>query len=188
MAATVLGPQLHKFDESYLEGLRTRDAATEAHFVSYFSPLLRLKLRKRYLSPEHIQDVLQETFLRVIDKLHSKDGIRQAESFGAFVNRVCANVLHESYRHVARFGALDDLPAEPPDESMGPQGRLDVEEMKRSVHRTLGRLSPKDRNLLRAVFLEERDKDEVCDELGVDRNYLRLLLHRAKHQFAGQHQ
>jgi RNA polymerase sigma-70 factor (ECF subfamily) len=36
---------------------------------------------------------------------------------------------------------------------------------------------------LRAVFLEERDKDEVCTELGVDRDYLRVLLHRAKASF-----
>jgi RNA polymerase sigma-70 factor (ECF subfamily) len=36
---------------------------------------------------------------------------------------------------------------------------------------------------LQAVFLEERDKDEVCTELGVDRDYLRVLLHRAKGSF-----
>jgi RNA polymerase sigma-70 factor (ECF subfamily) len=33
------------------------------------------------------------------------------------------------------------------------------------------------------VFLEERDKNEVCRELGVDREYLRVLLHRAKQAF-----
>jgi RNA polymerase sigma-70 factor (ECF subfamily) len=36
---------------------------------------------------------------------------------------------------------------------------------------------------LKEVFLEERNKDEVCDEFGVDRNYLRVLLHRAKRNF-----
>jgi RNA polymerase sigma-70 factor (ECF subfamily) len=36
---------------------------------------------------------------------------------------------------------------------------------------------------LRAVFLDERDKDEICTELGVDRDYLRVLLHRAKASF-----
>jgi RNA polymerase sigma-70 factor, ECF subfamily len=36
---------------------------------------------------------------------------------------------------------------------------------------------------LREVFLEERDKDEVCRDYGVDREYLRVLLHRAKQSF-----
>jgi RNA polymerase sigma-70 factor (ECF subfamily) len=30
------------------------------------------------------------------------------------------------------------------------------------------------------IFIEERDKDDVCRELGIDRDYLRVLLHRAK--------
>ncbi len=41
----------------------------------------------------------------------------------------------------------------------------------------------RDRSLLKAVFLDERDRDEVCRELGVDREYLRVLLHRAKQAF-----
>jgi RNA polymerase sigma-70 factor (ECF subfamily) len=33
------------------------------------------------------------------------------------------------------------------------------------------------------VLLEERDKDEVCAELGLSRDYLRVLVHRAKQSF-----
>jgi RNA polymerase sigma-70 factor (ECF subfamily) len=36
---------------------------------------------------------------------------------------------------------------------------------------------------LREIFLEERDKDAVCQDFGVDRDYLRVLLHRAKQAF-----
>ena len=41
----------------------------------------------------------------------------------------------------------------------------------------------RDRDLLRAIFLEEKEKDEICREFGVDREYLRVLLHRAKERF-----
>jgi len=44
-------------------------------------------------------------------------------------------------------------------------------------------LEPRDRLLLKAVFLDERDRDEVCREFGVERDYLRVLLHRAKQEF-----
>ncbi len=52
-----------------------------------------------------------------------------------------------------------------------------------AVREVLDGLKERDRGLLRAVFLEERDKDEVCREMGVDREYLRVLLHRAKGAF-----
>ena len=42
----------------------------------------------------------------------------------------------------------------------------------------LGSLSTKERSLLQAV-LEERDKDEICRDFGVNREYLRVLMHRA---------
>jgi RNA polymerase sigma-70 factor (ECF subfamily) len=51
------------------------------------------------------------------------------------------------------------------------------------VRHVLNGLNERDRSLLQAVFLEERDKDEVCTEFGVDRDYLRVLLHRAKASF-----
>ena len=44
-------------------------------------------------------------------------------------------------------------------------------------------MTPKDRFLICAIFLDERDKDEVCREQGVRRDYMRVLLHRAKKRF-----
>ena len=54
--------QFFVFDASYVEKLRSGDARTEADFVSYFSELIRLKLRSRLSSNEAIEDVRQETF------------------------------------------------------------------------------------------------------------------------------
>jgi len=53
----------------------------------------------------------------------------------------------------------------------------------KQVRQILEKLSERDRRLLREVFLEERDKDDVCREYGVNRDHLRLLLHRARNQF-----
>ena len=40
-------------------------------------------------------------------------------------------------------------------------------------------LAPRERDLIRKIFFQEMEKDEVCDQLGVSRDYLRVLLHRA---------
>src|SRR6476646_12252783 len=95
--------------------------------------------------------------------------------------------LRESYRSRARIKPLDDLQCDPTDKSPAPDGMLLAAETKRQVQRVLARLDLKDRNILRAVFFEQRDKDEVCGELGVSREYLRVLLHRAKQQFMAEY-
>lgn len=178
----------HQFNESYLHGLRAQDMETEAHFVSYFSRILQNKLRRHLACPEHIKDVQQETLLRTWAAVRTEGGIRQPERFGAFVSSVCNNILRESYRQRSRTRALDDLQADSTDNALGPDAVLLASETKSQVRDVLQRLCPKDRKLLMAVFFEQRDKDEVCRELGVSRNYLRVLLHRARQQFMAQYQ
>ena len=62
-------------------------------------------------------------------------------------------------------------------------GFLVSKQTREQVRKVLERLPEKDRQLLRAIFLEEKEKDQVCSEFGVDRDYLRVLLHRAKNNF-----
>jgi RNA polymerase sigma-70 factor (ECF subfamily) len=178
---------LHEFNETYVRGLRAQDTTIEAHFVSYFSRLLQSRLRRRLACSENIKDVQQETFLRALTAIRAKGGIRQPERFGAFVSSVCNNILRESYRSRARYRSMDDSPLETPDQASSPEGVLVTAEARQRVQAVLGRMSEKDQKVLRAVFIEQRSKDEVCRELGVSRNYLRVLLHRAKQQFAAHY-
>jgi RNA polymerase sigma-70 factor (ECF subfamily) len=175
--------QSHKFDEAYLRALRAQNAEIEAHFVRYFTPLIQIKLRKRKCAPDQVQDVLQETLLRVLKLVRGEFAVRQPERFGALVNSVCTNVLRESYRARTRYDALDDLQIDPPDKAARPDEMLAAKELRSKVQQILSGLSERDRDLLKFVFLEERDKDEVCEKLGVTRDYLRVLLCRAKEQF-----
>ena len=178
----------HQFTESYLHGLRVQDITTEAHFVAYFSRILQNKLRRRLACPEHIKDVQQETLLRAWAAVRAEGGIRQPERFGAFVTSVCNNILRESYRSHARTRPLEDLQVDPTDQSPAPDGMLLADETRRQVQKVMAKLPVRDRKLLRAVFFEQRDKDEVCFELGVSREYLRVLLHRAKQQFMAEYE
>ncbi len=183
-ARSVTAVLRHAFDSAYIERLGHGDPQTEAHFHAYFGELILIKARARRLTPALADDVRQETFLRVLRTLRSPGGLRSAESFGAFVNSVCNNVLRERGRDQKRHptGAVE--PANMPDEvTPSAEQRLITEERTRSVRLVIEGLAPKDRELLRALFMEEQGKDEVCERLGVSRDYLRVLLHRAKNQF-----
>jgi RNA polymerase sigma-70 factor, ECF subfamily len=181
--------QFFTFDSSYLERLRSGDFRTEEHFVSYFSQLIQLKLRSRLNSREAIEDVRQEIFARVFAVLRSNEGIRQPDRLGPFVNSVCNNVLMEHYRASSRNTNAedDDETFDIPDDRGDVLGEVITRQTTEIVRGILDDLPERDRRLLREVFLEERDKDEVCKDFGVDRNYLRVLLHRAKQTFKGHY-
>lgn len=177
--------QFHAFDSLYLEQLRAGDFRTQEHFVSYFSELIRLKLGKRLHSRPEIEDARQETFTRVLSALRKDDGVRQPERLGAFVNSVCNNVLLEHYRSTSQEApsAEEEAAVNIPDPALSAIDIIANREMQRKVRHILDELPEKDRRLIKEIFLDERDKDEVCRDLGVDREYLRVLLHRAKKSF-----
>jgi len=177
--------QLTSFDASYLERLQRGDAGTEQHFTTYFSELIRLKLRSRLNSREAIEDVRQETFVRVLALVREKDGIRQPERLGALVNSVCNLVLLEHYRlHRRTESSIDEEPEHSLiAEEISVYDRFEADENARAVRKILGEMPERDRRLLQSVLLDERDKDEVCAELGLSREYLRVLVHRAKQSF-----
>lgn len=177
--------QFHAFDDAYLERLRSGDYRTEEHFVSYFGQLIQLKLRSRVRSPQAIEDIRQETFVRVFSVLRSKEGLRQADRLGAFVNTVCNNVLMEHYRASSRDTQLEEENEDTdiPDLKVNVLGSMMSKQTAETVREILDDMPERDRRLLKEVFLEERDKDEVCRDFGVDRDYLRVLLHRAKNSF-----
>jgi RNA polymerase sigma-70 factor (ECF subfamily) len=177
--------EFYAFDASYIERLRSGDAQIEGHFVSYFSELIRLKLRSRLSSPEAMEDVRQETFMRVLALLRGQTGLRQPDRLGSFVNSVCNHVLLEHYRSKKRSEATIDDETEASVASHEPSAlrMLEAKDTERVVRQILNALTEKDRRLLQSVLLEERDKDEVCAEFGITREYLRVLLHRAKQSF-----
>ncbi len=181
--------QFHAFDKHYLEQLKSGDFRTQEHFVSYFSELIRLKLSKRLHSRSEVDDARQETFARVFTALRKEAGIREPERLGAFVNSVCNNVLLEHYRSSSQEATSGDEEAEAniPDPAISVIDVIADREMQRKVRHVLEELEEKDRQLIKEVFLDERDKDEVCRDMGVSRDYLRVLLHRAKKSFKSQY-
>ena len=171
------------FDAGYVRRLTEGDVSVEKHFTVYFGEFLGIKLRRRGWTTQEIEDIRQETFLRVLQVLRQKQGLEHPESLGAFVNSVCNNIILELYKARARHPAYDSDGIEPIDHTIDMDGSLLAEENKRMVRVILGELPEADRELLQMIFLEETDRDEVCRTMNVDRGYLRVLLHRALTRF-----
>jgi RNA polymerase sigma-70 factor (ECF subfamily) len=175
--------QRFEFNREYLDRLVGGDPETERHFVGYFGDLLTLKLRSRLRSAALVEDARQETFRRVLTTLKERGGLASAESLGAFVNSVCNNVLFECYRAGAKVQQLAEGHDQPDERRPTVESGLLQAEQRERVREALAALPAREQELLRWLFFEERDKDDICRALNVDRNYLRVLLHRAKSKF-----
>jgi len=175
--------ELFAFDEAYLGRLREGQPSTESHFVAYFSELLQLKLRARHLAPDAVEDLRQETFARVIRSIRTDGGLREANRLGAFVNSVCNNVLMEHYRSGRKSMPLEPAHVEIEDKVVNLENLAIAEETRGAVRKVLAQMPERDQALLRAIFFEEQPKDEVCRRFGITRDYLRVVIHRAKEKF-----
>jgi len=171
------------FDRDYLDRLRNGDPETQAHFTQYFGKLLRINLRARLRSTQSIDDVRQEVFLRVLTALRRNGGIEHPERLGGYVNAVRDNVLCELYRSGSRSPISLPEHLDVPDGHAGANSTLVNEERKHQVRKVLQGLSAKDRSVLYMIFYEETDREEICRRFAVDREHLRVLVHRAKLRF-----
>jgi RNA polymerase sigma-70 factor (ECF subfamily) len=173
----------YSFDDEFVRHLCAGDRDAEDFFFRYFSAVLFSKLRRRASNLDAIEDIIQETLLRALRAICSAEGLRDSRTLGSFVNSICNNVLLEWFRKRGKHeGKLEDYPylTDPRDSA---EKRLMKMQERLRVHRALDSLDPHEAEILRAVFISERDKDEICGSFGISRDYLRVLLFRAKEKF-----
>lgn len=168
--------EFYPFDAEYVRRLCAGEAEVQEHFSIYFAERLRMKLRSGRYSRDETNDIIQDTFLRALDKLRSGE-LRKPGSLGAFVFGICKNICLER----SRPKKLEPLPHDysPPSTDNPERDTLEAERA-RALRRTISEMPPKERGLLIAYFFDERSKPDICKEFGVTKDYLRVCLCRAK--------
>jgi len=145
---------------------------------------LRLKLRYKVLyhvghSCADVEDLVQETLARFI-RAGQRHQIRNTEEFGAFLNGVCRNVILE-YRRKMRREPVSTEENEVPEKGVRPDA--DILELRDAIDSGLAELSDRDRAILRSLYLDGKDKDEICHEWKMTDAQFRVVLFRAKERF-----
>jgi len=145
---------------------------------------LRLKLRYKVLyhlghGCADVDDLVQETLVRFL-RAEQRHLIRNTDEFGAFLNGVCRNVILEYRRRIRREPPIDpDVPI--PDAGFRPDA--EIFEMRDAIENGLSELAERDRAILRSLYLEGREKDDICRDWGMSDAQFRVVLFRAKERF-----
>lgn len=148
--------------------------------------LERYRLKLRYKVSYHlgsscpdVEDIVQETMLRFLSALRTEK-MRSPESIAAFLSGICNNVIHEYRRRDRKEPLIGSLQADM-ERSSFPGS--DMVELREVISMVMSRLPAKEYEILRAFFLEERSKSDICRSLGLTDIQFRVALFRAKEKF-----
>src|SRR5579862_1091130 len=103
------------FNEAFVNRLRQADPDAEREFFAHFSTALWIKLRNSVRTPELIEDIRQETLLRVLRYLRSEKQLTNPERLGGFVHGVCQKVTLELWRSHTRHPQIPEKASDPVD-------------------------------------------------------------------------
>jgi RNA polymerase sigma-70 factor, ECF subfamily len=148
--------------------------------IEQFRPRVRFKVcyEVGFVCPD-IDDIVQETLTRFFVAAKD-DKVRNTAACGAFLNGICRNVISEYRRRSFRDEPMPDVIPEPAGRGLQD---ADLFEMRDAIAKGLEELSPRDRRILRAYYLEEKSKEEVLSVTGMTDENFRVVLCRAKERF-----
>ncbi len=147
-------------------------------------PALRRKLRFKvchhvgFACPD-VDDIVQESIVRLLRAAQSGKMLK-CESVGPFLNGIAQNVIQEYRRRWTRDGAM---PETVPDSADQRAMHSEVYELHDAIVSGIQQLSPRDREILKAYYFEERPKSEILANLGLTDETFRVILCRAKERF-----
>lgn len=161
------------------------DTAAEASLVQRYSRGLLYLLRRLGAPPELAEDLHQETFRIVLERLRRR-GLDEPAGLAGFLRGTARNLMIAERRKTAR--RRTDADPEGLERAVQPSpGQLSsvlLDEEAAIVRRLIGELpAERDRQLLLRFYVAEEEKENICADLGLDSLHFNRVLFRARHRF-----
>lgn len=159
------------------------DASAEGELVARYSRGVLYLLRR--LAPELADDLHQETFRIVLERLRRRE-LDEPEGLGGFLRGTARNLVIAERRKTARRRTEAD--EEELERAVNPApGQLSavlLDEEAENVRRLIRELpTERDRQLLLRFYVAEEEKESLCAELGLDGLHFNRVLFRARQRF-----
>lgn len=161
------------------------DSVAETELFRRYSRGLLYMLRRLAGDPALADDLHQETFRVVIERLRER-GLEEPERLAGFLHRTAKNLFIGGYRKVIRRkteGEVEGLEAVA-DPGADPHQQAVREEESALVRRLIGELdTDRDRQILYRFYIAEEDKERICADLDLSSLHFNRVLFRARQRF-----
>ena len=161
------------------------DVAAEARLVELHQRGLRYMLLRLSGDPSTADDLFQETFRIVLEKLRRGE-LREPGKLAGFVRGIARNLWLAGNRKRRRRGEGEGLETTNPlpDPSPSSEQRLVQQQDRQRVRDLLGELkSARDREVLFRFYIAEEPRSAICTDLGLEEKQLAVVLFRARQRF-----
>lgn len=167
--------------------VRAGDLSAAATLVEHLHPLVRRWVRNHLPRRESEEDLIQEVFLKLLQKLSSyqeRPGVPFEHWVSRLAVRTCLDALRaERSRPEWRVAVLSEGEREWLDFLSSQQQdtpTCDAQDAHHIVHRLLAQLPPRDRLVLTLLDLEERSTLEISQLTGWSRPLIKMRAMRAR--------
>jgi RNA polymerase sigma-70 factor (ECF subfamily) len=183
---TATPPQEFEAMAELVRRIVSGDPTAEAELVRRFSRAVSFLLRRLARDEALVEDLYQETFRLVIEKVRGGE-LREAERLPGFVSSMARNLFLASARRVGRRQKWQGDPEAAdtaPDPAPGQLARLLAQERAALVRRVLAELAnDRDREILSRYYIADQDKEVICRDLNLSDLHFNRVLFRARQRY-----
>ncbi|WP_296006378.1 RNA polymerase sigma factor [uncultured Alistipes sp.] len=152
------------------------NTAFEYLFDRYHEAIRRLFMQ-RMGGARDVDDLLQETFVKVYVNLHRYNA---AYTFGQWVYTIARNTFVDYVRRRQDDLPIDERFAAPASSAPTPEESVINGQQRRQLENYLERLSPRYRKLIEMRFFEEYSYEEIAAKLDLPLGTVKTQIHRAR--------
>lgn len=165
--------------------IRNGNSDAETALVRKYQRGLHYLVRHHTNDDEFAKDVVQETFIVVIQRLRTT-GIEEPAKLSPFLHKTARNIMIGQLRKIARRRTDANSP-------QIEQATGNLEDQYQSLNRDQNALvvrqllaelkCDRDRQILQRFYLLEEDKADICADLGLSDTHFNRVLYRARQRF-----
>ncbi len=181
-------------DEQLFQRYTEGDDAGFRELVQRYEPRIQGFLRKRLNDEERVEDLTQDTFLRIHRARESYDPSRK---FSTWIHTIANNLLKNEFRNRSRrrettFSELrpettpSGAPARPVEFATGgldPEREAYRSELREAIDTAIGRMDEHHRIPFVMREVEDRTYEEIAEEIGIPVGTVKSRLNRARNSF-----
>ena len=168
--------------------IRDGDRAAGDALFSRYRPGLVFMLRRHTGDPHRAEDLAQEALTLAYEKLRGLRGkeLEEPEKIAGWLHGTAKKLASGEWKKESRrrTTADSDAVAEAADATSNPADIVESQQVGHAVRMLIEELeTPRDRYILREYYVNDVDKDVICDELGIDALHFNRVIYRAKQRF-----
>lgn len=157
----------------------------EAELVTRYGNGVAIIIRRIAKDPSVTDDLCQETFRLVIEKVRRGE-VREPERFSGYICSLARNLAIDHARSVRTTQTLEESESNPAlfDPAPDPLKTLLEKEKAKAIRQVLTELTAsRDREILHRFYIAEEDKEQICANLGLSSIHFNRVLYRARERF-----